>query len=126
MTIQQHITMPDDSAWRQWRGAVRDLANAEEKAKQAQAYWVQNMLAQFELRRAAADQQGADVRNHKVLFGLGVPCIHCHTIAGPQSGHGITFGGAQNQYPVWAECGKAPINPTQVDMPTPPAPRKKP
>lgn len=122
---QQPILMPADSAWRQWRGAARDLAAAEARAKQAQSFWVQNMLGEFELRRAAADQEGLDIRNHQVLFTLGVPCIHCHTIAGPRTGHSITFGGAQNQFPVWAECGKAPIDPTQADMPTPPAPKKK-
>jgi hypothetical protein len=112
--------MPDDSAWRQWKGAVRDLAAAEARVKQTQSYWVQNMLAQFELRRHAADLDGLDIRDPKVLLTLGVPCIDCHTIAGPRTGHKVTFGGPQNQFPVWAECGMAPIDPTVANMPTPP------
>lgn len=125
MTNQQHIIMPPDSAYRQWKGAVRDLAAAEAKVKQTQSFWVQNMLADFELRRAAADIEGLDIRNNAVLLTLGVPCVDCHTIAGPRSGHAITFGGPQNQFPVWAECGKAAINPTEVAMPTPPVTKKK-
>lgn len=121
---QQPIIMPPDSAWRQWRGAVRDLANAEERVRQGRATWVTNMLGDFELRRAAADQEGLDVRNQAVLFSLGVPCVDCLTIAGPRSGHAITFGGQSNMFPVWANCGKAPIDPTTAEMPTPPASKK--
>lgn len=118
MTNNQHIIMPPDSAYRQWKGAVRDLATAEERVRQTRSFWAQNMLAEFELRRAAADQEGLDVRDNKILFSIGVPCVDCLTIA--TGGHSIIFGGPKNQFPVWAECGKAPINPTAVDMPTPP------
>lgn len=118
---QQHMMMMPDSAYRQWRGAARDLANAEERLLQARSIWLQNMLADFELRRHAADEAGQDVRNHKVLFSLGVPCVDCKSIAGPNSGHAITFGGTGQPWPVWAECGKASIDPTKTDMPTPPA-----
>jgi hypothetical protein len=121
---QQPILMPDDSAYRQWKGAVRDLANAEERVRQAKSTWLTNMLGHFELRRAAADQEGQDVRNNRVLFALGVPCMDCLTIAGPHSGHTITFGGAGHMFPVWANCGKAALDPTTTDMPTPPAPKK--
>lgn len=121
----QHIIMAPDSAYRQWKGAVADLARAEERVQQARSFWLQNMLADFELRRAAADQDGADVRNHAVLFGLGVPCVDCRSIAGPRSGHTITFGGAGAPFPVWANCGKGPIDPTTDPMPTPPVANKK-
>lgn len=139
----QQIVMTPDSAFRQWKnavldlrraeervaqnraGALGDIARADERVTQARSFWVQNMLADFESRRAAADLEQLDVRSHAVLFSLGVPCIDCCGIAVSRTGHTIKFGAAGTVFPVWAVCGKPAIDPTTDPMPTPPAPGGK-
>lgn len=108
--------MAEDSAWRQWRGAMRDLENARTKAKQTRDIWLQNLLGHFEVRRAAARERGEDTTEPTVLWAIGVPCAHCLTIAGAQSGHKLVVGGA-NSWPYWAECGAKAIDPKTAAMP---------
>lgn len=111
-------SMPLDSAWRQYRGAVRDLAAQQTKTQGARNTWLTVMLEAFEERRAEAKDAGLDVNDPKALLTLGVPCADCLRIAGRNQGHKITIGGAGSQWPVYAECGRAPVNPTTDDMPT--------
>ena len=79
--------MTPDSAWRQWKGAVREQAAAETKLVQARAVWLQTMLEGFEERRRQAAADGLDVTTKDALVALGIPCIDCLTPAPKATGH---------------------------------------
>ena len=129
MTIPANIpvTMPLDSAWRQWKGATRNLKSAELAEQSARNVWLTTSLDWFELRRAAAHENNLDPNDPKILWQLGVPCIHCLKIVAPKpSGHTLTVGGANARWAYWAECNMAAIDPTEAPMPEqPPIPAPK-
>jgi hypothetical protein len=55
--------MTRDSAWRQWKGATRDLARAEIRKKEARDTYLIVLLQEFEIRRAEADVAGRDINS---------------------------------------------------------------
>jgi hypothetical protein len=105
--------MTPDSAWRQWRGAVRDLAAADQRHEQARAVWLQVLLEGFQERREDADVAGLDVTSHKALAELGLPCKDCLAPVPPNcSGHTVVNGRTDDTYKLYAVCGKKAIDPT--------------
>lgn len=110
--------MTPDSAWRQYRGATRDLATAELRLHEARNVWLTTLLEEFAARLAKADEAGQDVKSKTVLAKLGIPCSDCLLpVPDKGSGHSIVYGGADARFKVWATCGKAAVDPTQADMP---------
>lgn len=105
-----------DSAWRNWRGAVRAMQRAEETLAGARAVWLQTLLEGFEQRRLDADAAGHDVTSKKALAALGLPCKDCLApVPENCSGHTIVNGReADATYKLYATCGKAAINPVLV------------
>lgn len=69
--------MTRDSAWRQWKGACRDLTRAETRKKEARDTYLIVLLQEFEIRRAEADVAGKDINSDDALAELGMPCIDC-------------------------------------------------
>lgn len=69
--------MTRDSAWRQWKGATRDLGRAETRKKEARDTYLIVLLQEFEIRRAEADVAGRDINSDDALAELGMPCIDC-------------------------------------------------
>lgn len=115
------LLMPDDSAWRQWRGAARDYEAAKTKLKATRQVWLQNLLGQFEVRRIAALESGVELSDPANVWALGVPCGHCLRIIGAApNGHSLVQGGAKTVWSYWAECGAKPINVLEDPMPTVP------
>lgn len=112
--------MTPDSAWRQWRGAVRDARAAEQKEQQARAIWLQVLLDGFEQRRQDADADSRDVQSKKALAELGLPCKDCLApVPANCGGHTIVNGREGDAYQLYAICGKAAINPVEAPaMPT--------
>lgn len=114
----EHIVMTPDSAWRQWKGAVRGLAAAEELHQQTRAIWLQVLLEGFEQRRLDADGDGRDVTTKEALAMLGLPCKDCLAPVPPNcGGHTVVNGREGDTYQLYAICGKAAIDPTAGDMP---------
>lgn len=77
--------MTRDSAWRQWKGACRDLTRMETKKREARDTYLIVLLQEFEQRRAEADIAGKDIQSDDGLAGLGMPCIDClepYTVGG--------------------------------------------
>lgn len=116
-------TMPLDSAWRQYKGAVRDRDRLEQKVDQARQMWERVLLEQMlERIEQARDELGLDVADTKVLLRIGVPCTTCLTIVTTKTRgrHKLFVGGADSPA-VYAECNDdQPINPADdtVAMPT--------
>lgn len=107
-----------DSAWRQWKGALRDARNAEDKLKQARAIWLQTLFDGFEQRRRDADAAGLEVGTKDALIALGIPCVDCLAPAG-RAGHRIVNSrDEQAVYKTYATCGSVSVDPTVLDMPT--------
>jgi hypothetical protein len=96
-----HITR--DSAWRQWKGACRDLTRAEQRKREARDTYMIVLLTEFEQRRADADEAGQDIDSDDALASLGMPCLDCME---PYSG-GVwveaALGGAQAETRRWGE-----------------------
>lgn len=111
--------MTPDSAWRQFRGAVRDLRAAEEREKAARAVWLQVLLEGFTQRRLDADADGRDVTSRKALGELGLPCTDCLApVPANMSGHTLVNGREGDVYQLYAVCGKKAIDPVATgDMP---------
>ena len=119
--------MTPDSAWRQWRGAERDLKAAEAKQQAARAVWLQVLLEGFDGRRSDAHADGRDVTSKKALAELGLPCKDCLApVPENMSGHTLINGREGDQFQLYAICGKKAIDPVEAgDMPqlyTMPAP----
>jgi hypothetical protein len=112
--------MTPDSAWRQWRGAVRDLKTAEDRQTQARAIWLQVLLDGFEQRRQDADTDGREAGTKRALAELGLPCKDCLApVPADCSGHTVVNGREGDVYQVYAICGKKAIDPTEAPaMPT--------
>jgi hypothetical protein len=107
--------MTPDSAWRQWRGAVRDAKAAETREQQARAMWLQVLLEGFDQRRQDADADGRDVVTNKALAELGLPCKDCLApVPAGCSGHTVVNGREGDTYQLYAICGKKAINPTEA------------
>jgi hypothetical protein len=108
--------MTPDSAWRQWKGAVRALRTAEQTHAQARAIWLQVLLDGFDQRRFDADNDGRDVTSKRALAALGLPCKDCLAPVPPDcSGHTVVNGREGDTYQLYAMCGKAAIDPTAAD-----------
>jgi hypothetical protein len=104
--------MTPDSAWRQFRGATRDLRAAEEREKAARAIWLQVLLEGFDARRLDADADGRDVSSKKAIAELGLPCRDCLAPVPPNlSGHSLVNGRDGDTFKLYAVCGKAAIDP---------------
>jgi hypothetical protein len=102
-----HITR--DSAWRQWKGACRDLTRAEQRKREARDTYMIVLLTEFEQRRADADEAGQDIDSDDALASLGMPCLDCME---PYSGAGHDIVRAESgQFRLYAQCGKAPREP---------------
>lgn len=116
-------TMPLDSAWRQYKGAVRDRDRLEVKVEQARQMWERVLLEQMLERVAhARDELGLDITDTKVLLRLGVPCTTCLTIvtAKTRGARHKLFLGGPDAPAVYAECDGQPLSPAADDavMPT--------
>lgn len=105
-----------DSAWRQWRGALRDFRAAEEKLKQARAIWLQTLFEGFEQRRRDADAAGLEVGTKEALIALGIPCIDCLAPAG-KAHRIVNSRDEQATYKTYATCGGVSVDPTVIGMP---------
>ena len=70
-------TMTRDSAWRQWKGACRDLTRMTAKKAEARDTYLIVLLQEFEQRRAAADEAGDDINSEDALTVWGMPCVDC-------------------------------------------------
>lgn len=117
-----------ETAWRNYRGAVRDQAGAEEKLLGSRNAWGRTLLDQMAERyEKARDELGLDVAQVKVLLQIGVPCLHClKIIVKSDRFHSVFIGGADAAAPAYAECGADPIDPAQAEMPVWPALPKAP
>jgi hypothetical protein len=101
--------MTRDSAWRQWKGACRDLTRAEQRKREARDTYMIVLLTEFEQRRADADEAGQDINSDDSMAQLGMPCIDCmEAYAG--TGHEVVRAEA-GQFRLYAKCGKAPREP---------------
>lgn len=96
-------TMTRDSAWRQWKGACRDLARMQQKKTEARDTYLIVLLQEFELRRAAADEAGGDIQSDDGLAVLGMPCIDCLEQYEP-IGHRVVRV-ETGTYRLYAQCG---------------------
>lgn len=124
--------MPLDSAWRQWRrttetaalradakdGTAADLTRANADAEQARTVWLQTSLGWFGRRLAEARETGRETGSDKALKALGVPCSDCLRIAGAADKKHKIVRDDKLQYPIRAECGGDPVDPTAEPMPT--------
>jgi hypothetical protein len=112
-----------ETAWRNYRGAARDQAAAEEKLQGSRQAWAHTLLEQMAERyETAREELGLDVTKEKVLLQIGVPCITClKVISGRRDGHGLFVGGADSAAPAYAECDSPVIDPSTADMPVWPA-----
>jgi hypothetical protein len=114
--------MPLDSAWRQWKGATRDLARALDKVDQSCNVWQRTLFDQFVERVEEAKEAGMDVTSDKVLLTLGVPCVSCLTIVTKLRGtdHKLYLGGKDSPV-AYCECPGDHVDPDKADMPVWPA-----
>lgn len=107
-----------DSAWRQWKGAVRDARNAEQRLAESRAIWLRTLFEGFEERRRDADAAGHDITSKDALIALGIPCVDCLAPAPKGAGHRIVNSRDQEDgYQTYAQCGKKSIDPTAGPMP---------
>lgn len=102
-------TMTRDSAWRQWKGATRDLTRAEQRKREARDTYLIVLLQEFEQRRAAADEAGDDINSDDALAVLGMPCVDCLE---PYTGSGCEVVRSEvGTYRLYAKCGRAAREP---------------
>lgn len=107
-----------DSAWRQWKGAVRDHRTAELRLAESRSIWLRTLMEGFEERRREADAAGNDIASKDALIALGIPCVDCLAPAGKGAGHKIVNSRDEEAgYQTYATCGKKSIDPTAVPMP---------
>lgn len=96
--------MTRDSAWRQWKGATRDLQRAETRKKEARDTYLIVLLQEFEQRRAEADIAGRDINSDDALAELGMPCIDClepYTVGGSH----VVERQEASTFRLYAKCG---------------------
>lgn len=114
-----------DSAWRQVKGAARDLQRAAERHDGAWKAWAVTLDEQFRERLDEARELGiVDITTEKGLLTIGVPCQSCLTIitAKTRRGHKIFIGGKDSP-PAYAQCDGDTVDP-ETDMPVwPPMPK---
>lgn len=97
--------MTRDSAWRQWKGATRDLTRAEARKREARDTYLIVLLTEFEQRRAEADIAGRDINSDDALAELGMPCIDClEPFTVGDRLHSVVRA-ADVQFRLYAKCG---------------------
>lgn len=101
--------MTRDSAWRQWKGATRDLHRAEQRKREARDTYLIVLLQEFDQRRAEADVAGEDIQSDDAMAMLGLPCVDClEPYAG--SGHEVVRQ-QEGTFRLFAKCGRAAREP---------------
>lgn len=96
--------MSKDTAWRQWKGATRDLTRMETKKREARDTYLIVLLQEFEQRRAEADVAGRDINSDDALAELGMPCIDClepYTVGGNH----VVERQESSTFRLYAKCG---------------------
>jgi hypothetical protein len=102
--------MTRDSAWRQWKGATRDLNRAEQRKREARDTYLIVLLHEFEQRRAEADVAGQDIQSDDAMATLGLPCVDCLEPYGLLSGHEVVRQ-VEGTFRLFAKCGRAAKEP---------------
>lgn len=105
--------MTRDSAWRQWKGAVRDLNRAIDRKDASRGVYLTVLFHEFETARAAAKEAGRDITSKTAMAEFGLPCVDCVQAYTEMSGHEIVEQAVASgsPYGVFARCGKPTVEP---------------